>query len=91
MLYESSISGTFSKVRIIEEKSYKNQLKIAVVHHNDETKKNRVEFCTINFNKQFDMKAFEAEFNKAKEELIKEHDKIKASAGEKTEEKKEGE
>ena len=39
ILYDSSISKVYSKMRKIEEKAYKNQLKVAVVVTNPETKK----------------------------------------------------
>jgi len=42
ILYDGSISKTFSKMRKIEEKSYKNQLKIAIVATNPETKNKAV-------------------------------------------------
>ena len=39
ILYDSSISKVYSKMRKIEEKAYKNQLKVALVVTNPETKK----------------------------------------------------
>lgn len=39
ILYDSNITGAFSKMRKIIEKSYKNQIKIAVAKLNPTTKK----------------------------------------------------
>lgn len=58
ILYDCSISGSFSKHRKVEEKAYKNQLKIAVCQINTETKKQQVNYVLINFNRNDDMVEF---------------------------------
>ena len=54
ILYDCNISGKFSKVRKIDEKAYKNQLKVAVVRMNEE-KKPQVHYCLVNFSRNEEM------------------------------------
>lgn len=60
-----------SKVKRVEEKAHKHQLKVAQVWTDPSDKKTTMSFCTINFNKFEDMTAFEAEYKKAFESLPK--------------------
>ena len=69
ILYDANISAKFSKLRKIEEKAYKNQLKIAVCKMNPDTKKAALQFCLINFHRNDDLVAFEKEFTGAMEAL----------------------
>lgn len=57
------------KLRKIEEKAYKNQLKIAVCQPNKETKKNQLIYCLVNFNRNDDLETFEKCFKESVEEL----------------------
>lgn len=54
ILYDSNLSGTYSKLRKIEEKAYKNQLKMAVCKLG-ENKKVTVHYCLANFNRNDDL------------------------------------
>jgi hypothetical protein len=60
-----------SKVKRVEEKAHKHQLKVAQVWRDPADGKTSMSFCTINFNKFEDMTSFEAEFKKAYESLPK--------------------
>lgn len=68
-LYDSNISGTFSKLRKIEEKAFKNQLKIAVCQINKATNKNTVYYCLVNFNRNDDLEQFTTHFKDAVADL----------------------
>jgi len=57
ILYNANLSAKFSKQRKIEEKAYKNQLKIAVVLM-EKGEKPAVQYCLINFNRNDDMEKF---------------------------------
>lgn len=61
-LYEANVTGKFSKLKKVTEKSTKNQVKIALVKINPETKAPRVEYCLINFQRSSDMEEFVKEF-----------------------------
>ena len=62
ILYDSNISGAFSKSRKVAEKSHKNQLKVALVKLGTEGSKPQVQYCLINFSRKEDMEEFEKEF-----------------------------
>ena len=69
ILYDGSISGKLSKFKKVEEKSSKNQYKIAVVYQDKETKKNQVQYCCINFNRNDDLEEFGKKFKESVEAL----------------------
>lgn len=48
-LFEADINGKISKIRSVPEKAAKNQLKMALVQMNRETKKLDLFHCLINF------------------------------------------
>ena len=62
-LYEANLSGNFSKGRKVPEKAEKNQMKIAVVKINPQTKKPEVNYAFINFQRNEDIDSFEKTFN----------------------------
>jgi len=63
ILYDCNISGAVSKLRKIEEKSFKNQLKIAVCRAHE--KKQQLHYCLINFGRSEDMDQFKTHFEAA--------------------------
>lgn len=69
-LYDANISAV-CKFRRVTEKVQKNQLKIAAVKINSETKKLEMQYCLINFTREDDIKSFETQFSKVIEELKK--------------------
>ena len=58
-----------SRIKRVEEKAAKHQLKIAVLHSDPVTKKNTLTHCTCNFGRHEDMANYETEFKKAIEVL----------------------
>lgn len=68
-LYEANISGKFSKVRKVDEKAAKNQVKIALVKMNQETKQPRVEYCKVNLQRTTDLEEFVKELKLGMESL----------------------
>jgi hypothetical protein len=56
ILYDSSISGTHSKLRAVPEKSHKNQMKVALVRMADG--KPMMQYCLINFQRADDLQEF---------------------------------
>ena len=58
-----------SRIKRVEEKAAKHQLKIAVLHSDPATKKNTLTHCTCNFGRHEDMANYETEFKKAIEVL----------------------
>lgn len=58
ILYKSSITASGSKVRKIVEKSFKNQLKVAVAFQDVETNAWKNQFCLLNFHRNDDMESF---------------------------------
>jgi len=66
-LFEANISGKFSKIRKVPEKAGKNQVKVAVVKINPETKAPSVKFCLVNFSRNTDLDEFEKVFKSAME------------------------
>ena len=54
---------------MVQEKAYKNQVKIAVCRLNQETKKQQVHYCLVNFNRQDDQAQFQTKFTEAVEAL----------------------
>ena len=83
VLVQGTLNAKVSRCRKVEEKSAKNQMKIAVqmtidvqdpkegATPKDKIKKIIFPFCCINFNRQEEMLNFETEFTKAVEELKK--------------------
>lgn len=55
-LYHGSVSSQFSKMRRIEEKAMKLQLKVALVSRDNETKKLKVDHCVISFSRSDDLR-----------------------------------
>ena len=68
-LYQGTISSQYSKKRRIEEKTYKQQLKLALVSKDVANKKLLVNHCLINFSRSDDLKEFEKFFEEAVEQL----------------------
>ena len=68
-LYQGSLSAQYSKKRRVEEKAYKQQLKIALVTKNPETKKLKVDYCIVNFQRKDDQAQFEQDFEKGLEDI----------------------
>lgn len=64
-LFEANISGKFSKIRKVPEKAGKNQVKVAIVKINAETKAPCVKYCLINFSRASDLDEFEKMFKSA--------------------------
>ena len=60
-LFEANISAA-CKYRRVTEKVQKNQLKIAAIKTNPETKKFEMQYCLINFTREDDIKQFEKHF-----------------------------
>ena len=58
-----------SRIKRVEEKAAKHQLKIAVLHSDPATKKHTLTHCTCNFSRHEDMVNYETEFKKATEAL----------------------
>ena len=69
-LYDANISA-LCKQRRVTEKVQKNQLKIACVKMNSETKKIEMQYCLINFMREDDIKQFETKFQAVIDELKK--------------------
>ena len=69
-LYEANISA-ICKFRRVTEKVQKNQLKIAAIKVNTETKKLEMQYCLINFTREDDIKNFEKHYQEAIDELKK--------------------
>lgn len=61
-LYQATISSQYSKMRRIEEKAMKHQLKIAVVTKIPQTQKPKIDFCVSSFSRSDDLKQFEKVF-----------------------------
>lgn len=70
ILYDAHLSAKMSKQRKVEEKAYKNQLKVAVVKK-EQDKKPTVCYCLINFSRNEDLDEFKKSFDQAIEELQK--------------------
>lgn len=70
-LYSGLLSALKSKKRRIEEKTYKLQLKIALVSKDPKTGKVIDNHCLINFSRSDDLNQFEKDFDEAVEELKK--------------------
>ena len=66
-LFQGTVSGVLSKMRRIEEKAIKLQLKLALLVK--EGAKVKTEFVVISFSKSDDLKDFEAKFGEAMKEL----------------------
>jgi hypothetical protein len=66
-LFQGTISGTLSKMRRIEEKAIKLQLKLALLVK--DAGKFRTEFVVVSYSRSEDLKEFETKFNEAIEEL----------------------
>ena len=74
-LYSGSISAKHSKYRKIEEKTYKQQLKVALLNKVPKEQRFQVDHCVISFSRQDDLVTFEKEFKKAIEDLKSEETK----------------
>lgn len=68
-LYQGTIHAKFSKMRRIEEKAMKLQLKIALVFIDPSTKKSKVDHLVISFSRSDDLKQFEKDFGEAVQTL----------------------
>ena len=90
-LFQGQINFKFSKMRRIEEKASKHQLKIALFQKIDPaTKKPKVDYLVISFSRSDELKVFEGHFNEAMEEL-KKNAPVAATTGAKKEEEKKSE
>lgn len=78
-LYQGTISTKYSKKRRIEEKTYKLQLKLALVSKDVTTKKLEVNHCLINFSRSDDLNQFEKDFDDAVAELKKQGGKTESN------------
>lgn len=67
-LYDGAITKQ-SKMRRVPEKVHKNQLKVAVLHVSEDTKKPAFAYCKINFQRVDDLAEFEKAFQAAVDEL----------------------
>ena len=67
-LYDGMIAKN-SKMKRVVEKIHKNQLKVAVIKKDEQTKKFAMQFCLINFRSAEDLKEFETKFQAAIDEL----------------------
>lgn len=65
VLFVGFITGKFSKVRVVEEKTAKYQLKIQVIKHDADPEKRQLSHCFINFIRRTEMDAFLDLFEKA--------------------------
>lgn len=70
-LYQGTISSKFSKKRRIEEKAMKQQLKLALVTIDQATKKMKVDYLVVSFQRSDDLKQFEKDFEEAVDTLKK--------------------
>lgn len=61
-LYQGSVSGIYSKIRRIEEKAMKLQLKLALMVKDPNTKKLKVDHVVASFSRTEDLKDFEEKF-----------------------------
>jgi len=69
-MYVGTLVAT-SKIRRVEEKSHKHQIKTSQVFTDPKDNKKVLSYCTINFSKFEDMETFEKEYKKAVESLPK--------------------
>lgn len=58
-----------SRIRRVEEKASKHQLKIALVKIDPATKQRQLTYCVVGFHRFEEMEQYEKEFNKVIEEL----------------------
>lgn len=68
-LYQASVSGIYSKMRRIEEKAMKHQLKLALMVKDPKTNKKRVDHVVVSFSRTEDLIDFEEKFKKVLTEL----------------------
>mmetsp|Transcript_22932 Transcript_22932/g.35335 ORF Transcript_22932/g.35335 Transcript_22932/m.35335 type:complete len:80 (+) Transcript_22932:1053-1292(+) len=57
-LFTGNVSGAGSKIKVVENKTHKNQIKVLVFVTDEATKKMAVNHCTINFGRKEDMMKF---------------------------------
>lgn len=72
ILYDASLSSKMSKQRKVEEKAYKNQLKLAVIKG---TQQIGLKYCLVNFSRNEDLDEFKKCFEEAISELKKQAEK----------------
>lgn len=75
LLYDGMIDAKQSKSREVQEKAFKNQLKIAVLNKKDS--KWSVQYCKINFSRKDDMHEFDKVFRLAIEKKTPEASDVK--------------
>ena len=64
-LYQGTISVKHSKKRRIEEKTYKQQLKVALMSKDPTTNQFKANHCVISFQRSDDLNQFERDFDDA--------------------------
>lgn len=74
VLYQADVSGKTSKQRRVPEKEFKKQIKIAVQHQDEITRKWTIDFCLVNFDSNEHREQFENTFKDAISELKAESD-----------------
>lgn len=70
-LFEGDINWKCSKIKVVPEKSAKNQIKVLTTQLNKQDKKLESRHCLINFQRQLELAEFEKEFKAVLEEAKK--------------------